>query len=86
MAHLHAFGIALGFGIFASTELAYWALRLTELSEHAKDLLDLLPTGSYQISVLVWIGYLRTLEKPVSVSHYTIPELDRWSGELERPR
>lgn len=82
----YTFGIALGFGIFASTELAYWALRLTELSEHAKDLLDLLPTGSYQVSVLVWIGYLRTLEKPVPVSHYTIPELDRWSGELERPR
>ncbi len=82
----YTFGIALGFGIFASTELAYWAIRLTDLTEHAKDLLDLLPTGSYQVSVLVWIGYLRATEKSVSASTCAVPELDRWSGELERSR
>jgi hypothetical protein len=82
----YTFGIALGFGIFASTELAYWAMRLTDLSEHAKDLLDLLPTGSYHISILVWLGYLLTAEKPVNSRTYTAPELDQWSGELERSR
>ncbi len=82
----YTFGIALGFGIVASTELAYWAMRLTELTEHAKDLLDLVPTGSYQLSVLVWIGYLRVVEKSVDAPTYTVPELDRWSGELERSR
>ncbi len=82
----YTFGIALGFGIFASTELAYWAIRLTDLTERAKDLLDLLPTGSYHVSVLVWIVYLLAAEKPVNVHAYTVPELDRWSGELERPR
>ena len=81
-----AFGIALGFGIFACTELAYWALRLLDLSEHAKDLLDLLPTGSYHISVLVWLGYLLAADKPVNTTTYAVPELDQWSGELERSR
>ncbi len=80
----YTFGIALGFGIFASTELAYWAVRLTDLTEHSKDLLDLLPTGSYHVSVLVWLGYLLTAENPVGAATYTVPEMDQWSGELER--
>jgi hypothetical protein len=82
----YTLGIALGFGIFASTELAYWALRLIDLSEHAKDLLDLLPTGSYHVSVLVWLGYLAVAEKPVGIPTCSVPEIDRWSGELERTR
>jgi hypothetical protein len=82
----YTFGIALGFGIFASTELAYWAVRLTDLTEHSKDLLDLLPTGSYHVSVLVWLGYLVAAEKPVGAAAYTAPEMDQWSGELERSR
>lgn len=82
----YTFGIALGFGIFASTELAYWAVRLTNLSEHAKDLLDLVPTGSYHISILIWLGYLVAAEKPVNLASYAVPELDQWSGELERSR
>jgi hypothetical protein len=80
------FGIAIGFGIFASTELAVAALHLSHLTEHSKDLLDLLPTGSYHVSVLVWFSYLLTAERPVSTYTATVPELDRWSGELERSR
>jgi len=78
------FGIALGFGIFATTSLAYWAIRLTDLTEQGKDLLDLVPTGSYHISVVVWLVYLLAEEKPRDVSIHSIPELDQWSGELER--
>lgn len=78
------FGVALGFGIFASTELAYWALRLTDLTERSKDLLDLLPTGSYHVSVVVWLGYLLAAEKSVGAATYPIAEMDEWSGELER--
>jgi hypothetical protein len=80
------FGIALGFAIFASTMLAAWTLQLTALTEHSKDLLDLLPTGSYHVSVLVWLGYLLAAEKPVGTATYTVPEMDQWSGELERSR
>ena len=80
------FGIALGFGILASTELAMSAARLTDVTEHSKELLDLLPTGSYHVSVLVWLGYLLRAEKPVGAATYPVPEMDQWSGELERPR
>ena len=78
------FGIAFGFAIFASAQLANWTLELTALTEHSKDLLDLLPTGSYHVSVLVWLGYLLAAEKPVGAATYTVPEMDQWSGELER--
>jgi hypothetical protein len=82
--HSCTFGIALGFGVFASTELAVSALHLTDLTEHSKDLLDLLPTGSYHVSVLVWLGYMLATEKPVGAATYSVPEVDQWSGELER--
>jgi hypothetical protein len=78
------FGIAFGFAIFSSTELAKWTLGLRALTEHSRDLLDLLPTGSYHVSVLLWLGYLLAAEKPVDAPTYTVPEMDQWSGELER--
>jgi hypothetical protein len=54
------------------------------LSEHSRYLLDLLPTGSYHVSVLVWLGYLLKAEKPVRAAAYPVPEIEQWSGELER--
>lgn len=80
------FGIAFGFAIFSSTELAKWTLELTSLTEHSKDLLDLLPTGSYHVSVLVWLGYLLAAEKPAGAATCPAPEMDQWSEELERSR
>jgi hypothetical protein len=82
----YTFGVALGFAIFASTELAVWAVRLTNLTEHSANLLDLLPTGSYHVSVLVWLGYLLKAEKPVGAAPPPAPEIDQWSVELERSR
>lgn len=79
-----SFGIALGFGILASTDLAVWALRLTDSNVPFVRLLNLLLTGSYHVSVLVWLGYLLAAEKPVGAATYPVPEMDRWSGELER--
>jgi hypothetical protein len=81
--HSHTFGIALGFGVFASTELALSALHLTALTEHSKDLLDLLPTGSYHVSVLVGLLFAGN-GKTGRVATDTVPEMDQWSGELER--
>ena len=80
----YTFGIALGFAIFASTDLAAWTVRLTGPKEPLLKLLDLLPTGSYHVSVLVWLGYLLKAEKPVGATSYPAPEMDLWSGELER--
>lgn len=80
------FGIAFGFAIFASAQLVNWTLELTALTEHSKSLLDLLPTGSYHVSVLIWLGYLLAAEKPVGAAFHPVPEMDQWSGELERSR
>ncbi len=82
----YAFGIAFGFSIFASAQLAEWTLSLLPLTEPAKELLDLLATGSYHVAVLIWLGYLLTAEKSVRSPVCPIPEMDRWSGELERTR
>ena len=85
-----AFGIALGFGILASTDLAVWALRLTSANIPFVKSLNLLLTGSYHVSVLVWLGYLVAAEKPVVAASAATcpapPEIDQWSGELERSR
>jgi hypothetical protein len=78
----YTFGIAFGFAIFASTEIASWTLGLAALTEHSRSILDLLPTGSYHVSVLVWLGYLLAAEKPVGAASYPVPEMDQWSGEL----
>src|SRR5215471_4154105 len=82
----YTFGIALGFAIFCSAQLLTWTLGLTAVSEHSKELVDLVPMGSYHISVLVWVGYMLAAEKPVAAVAPYIHELDRWSGELERTR
>jgi hypothetical protein len=82
----YAFGIALGFAIFASADLAMWALRLAGFSTHFKLLLNLLPTGSYHVSVLVWLGYLLAVEKPLAAAIPEVREIDQWSGELESLR
>jgi hypothetical protein len=79
----YTFGFAFGFAIFASAQLVNWTLQLTSLTEHSKNLLDLLPTGSYHVSVLVWLGYMLAAEKPVGPLTYKVPDIDQWSGELE---
>jgi hypothetical protein len=82
----YTFGVALGFAIFASALLAGWTLDLLVMTERSKELLDLLPTGSYHVAVLVWLGYLLAAEKPVGAATCVAPEIERWSGELERSR
>jgi hypothetical protein len=79
-----AFGVALGFGVLASTDLVVSALRLTHLPVQVRHLLNLVPTGSYHVSVVVWLGYLLAAEKPAGAAVYSVPEMDQWSGELGR--
>lgn len=81
-----AFGIALGFGVLASTDLAVSATRLADVPADVQKLLNLLPTGSYHVSVLVWLGYLLAAEKPAGAATCPVPELDQWSAELKRSR
>jgi len=80
----YTFGVAFGFAVFASAQLAEWTISLLNLGEAAKNQLDLLATGSYHVCVLIWLVYLLTAEKAVSTGVYAVPDLERWSGELER--
>jgi hypothetical protein len=79
-----AFGIALGFGVLASTELVVSAVRMTSPNLHVQEWLNLLPTGSYHVSVVVWLGYLLAVEKHPSMATGTVSEIEQWRGELER--
>jgi hypothetical protein len=63
-----------------------WALRLTGTELPLVKSLNYLVTGSYHVSVLVWLGYLVAVEKPVNAAYPTAPELADWSGELKRSR
>lgn len=80
------FGIALGFGVLASTELVVWTERVTHLGRHLFYLQNLLPTGSYHVSVVIWLGCLLTAQETVGAAAQPVPEIDQWSGELERSR
>jgi hypothetical protein len=83
--HSYFFGIALGFGVLSSVELANWAMHMGELSESTARALNLLPTGGYHVAVLLWFGYLfapaRNILQPGDVP---LAAIDQWSTELEQ--
>lgn len=79
-----AAGIAVGFGVVASIELAVSAARTFDVSEYAAGLLNLFVTGGFHFAVLIWLGYLVAVRSPVITAIYRVPEMDQWSGELER--
>jgi hypothetical protein len=81
----YPFGMALGFGVLSSVELANWAMHTQDLSVAAAKILNLLPTGGYHIAVLLWIGYLiapaSNTVQPFELSLATVKE---WNVELKR--
>ncbi len=81
----YVFGIALGFGILSSAELANSAMRTGELTESMSRVLNLLPTGGYHVAVLLWLGYLiAPARKVLRPSNVPAGEVDQWNRELER--
>ena len=82
---LFPLGVALGFGILASSDLAVWALRLSNSSMPFVKVLNLLLTGTFHVAVLVWLGYLLKAEEPAPATAHSMVEINRWTGELERP-
>ena len=97
-AHFHLYwqrsvlGIALGFGISASFDLAHWAL-LTEWGSLTERLfgqksyfLDFVGMGMYHICILIWSYYLLVPQKVATTSAVSLPEnnLAIWNRELER--
>jgi hypothetical protein len=79
-----AFAIALGFGLVAVTDLAVSALRLTFTDVPFVKVSNFIVTGSYHVSVVIWLGYLLAANKIAVAVPTPVPELDHWSGELER--
>jgi len=81
----YVFGIALGFGILSSVELANWAMHIGDLSESMARALNLLPTGGYHIAVLFWLGYLIAPAREVLLPREVlVGDMDQWNRELDR--
>ena len=81
----YVFGIALGFGILSSVELANWALHTGNLTDSMSRALNLLPTGGYHVAVLLWLGYLvAPARKILRPSDVPVGEVDQWNRQLER--
>ena len=74
------FGIALGFGIFASVELILVSL-LTRFGNAEIATISLVKSFAYDAVLVLWIGYLReplAVEEKLSVA----PALNAWNYEL----
>lgn len=85
----YAFGIALGFGIYASVNLGTAAIRsqieatATNLST---DILTLISTGKYLFCILLWMTYLLAQERQPKAPTRPLPphDLENWNRELQR--
>ncbi len=78
------FGITLGLGMLASVDVAASALRAEFTSAAARELLNLLTTGTYLVCVSIWTGYLFAPEHEPAASPTIGPpgEVETWNTEL----
>jgi len=90
----HAFGIALGMGVLASSGLAISALRLHHAA-FGNNSSNLLSMGMYHCSVLIWLFYMWAPEREAAgadsgpgsgFTSMRLPshDLDLWNQELQR--
>ena len=80
-----SFGIALGFGSFAAVELSLVALSLREV--FSQDLASLLNMVAYNISILIWLGYM-LVKSPAREPESYMLRPQRWEqglGEIQHP-
>ena len=80
-----AFGLALGFGVFASIELATSAIR-SQIGSSRADFMDLVVMAAYHCCVLIWVFYLFVPERSTHRTSKRLPEedLEVWNHELQR--
>jgi hypothetical protein len=77
-----SFGIALGFGLFATVDLIVVAVR-AQLGSAAAQSFALLKPGSYLVATAIWTAYLlMPVAKPAEVSSLTRYQVDRWNRTL----
>lgn len=81
----HSFGIALGFGGFASVELV--ALALYSGGQIHSPTLSLLNTTAYGFAILTWLGYaaFKTPSRDASASLLASQRWDQSLGDLQHP-
>jgi len=83
------FGIALGFGLMASMNLAIFtlhSLRETLAISATSNLFNMLRNSTSLCAVLVWVAYLRAREPQTYIASTPLPgqDLESWNLELRR--
>ncbi|HKW74020.1 MAG TPA: hypothetical protein VJN64_00720 [Terriglobales bacterium] len=72
------FGIALGLGIVATVELVATTIQ-SEFGPAAINILNLLRTGAFDISLLTWIGYILAPEPSANIVLPERSQLEEWN-------
>jgi hypothetical protein len=74
-----AFGIALGFGVFATTDLTLFSVR-AQIGPEWNSALSLISSAAYNFSVLTWFVYC-LMPQSLRVRNQIVfhPVLDRWN-------
>ena len=78
-----SFGIALGFGIFTSVNLATYSLRV-QLGMTSHDVLSLISSAGYNCAVLAWLVSLYAREPLLRKFNHHIPtwDLESWNQAI----
>ncbi len=74
----HLFGIAAGFGVYAAVELIY--VSLLAVGVPSSNVLRVLKSSSYDVAVLIWVGYMLSREPARGPALYPVAE--RWNYAL----
>jgi hypothetical protein len=72
------FGIALGLGIVATAELIALTIQ-SEFGPGAIDILNLVRTGAFDVSLLTWIGYILAPEPSFTIALPERSQLEEWN-------
>jgi hypothetical protein len=74
-----ACGIAIGFGIFAATDLTLFSLR-AQLGTEWNRTISLITSAAYNISALTWMGYSLLPQTALKRNEVVFqPLFDRWN-------
>lgn len=75
----HVFGVALGLGVFAAVELITVTVK-SRAAGHAADALSIVRMASYNLSLVIWLGYLLAPERvTTSVEVPKRAQLEQWN-------
>jgi len=80
-----SFGIALGFGLFAATDLVLYALYSGRFV--GRSTMNVITMSSYDLSIVVWLAYssLATFARATTANHLRTQRWEQGMAELERP-